>query len=74
MVGFSCLISLKALDHSEPDLRSMQAACPMNFDFSKVFGKGRIADENGIIDLRQPLTGYTITDGIKFDFSIGYDF
>jgi Tol biopolymer transport system component len=47
---------------------------PLNFDFSKVFGKGRIADENGIVDLRQPLTGYTITDGIQFDFSIGYDF
>jgi hypothetical protein len=47
---------------------------PLNFDFSKVFGKGRIADENGIVDLRQPLSDYTITDHIQFDFSIGYDF
>lgn len=47
---------------------------PMNFDFSKVYGKGRFGDENGIVDLTQPISGYKVTDGIEFDFSIGYDF
>lgn len=46
---------------------------PLNFDFSKVFGKGRFPDENLVLDLTKP--GQTkFVDGIGFDFSIGYDF
>ncbi len=47
---------------------------PLNFDFSKVYGKGRPGNEFGVVDLSQPISGYEITDGIEFDFSIGYDF
>ncbi len=47
---------------------------PLNFDFSKVYGKGRFGNEFGIVDLTQPVSGFEITDGIEFDFSIGYDF
>ncbi len=41
---------------------------PFNFDFSKVFGQGRFS-----IDPDEP-TQFEVTDGINFDFSIGYDF
>jgi hypothetical protein len=46
---------------------------PMNFDFSKVFGNGRFADETGRLDLSEP-AHREFVDGIGFDFSIGYDF
>jgi len=46
---------------------------PLNFDFSKVYGQGRVPSAGGIFDLRAP-TEFKITDGIEFDFSIGYDF
>jgi hypothetical protein len=45
----------------------------MNFDFSKVFGNGRFADETGRLDLSEP-AHREFVDGIGFDFSIGYDF
>ena len=46
---------------------------PLNFDFSKNFGYGRFPDERGIIDLQSPVQ-FEFTDGIQFDFSIGYEF
>ena len=46
---------------------------PFNFDFSKVYGWGRFLTENGTLDLTQS-PRFEFTDGIHFDFSIGYDF
>ena len=46
---------------------------PFNFDFSKVYGQGRFPDANGVLHLEEP-TQFKFTDGIHFDFSIGYDF
>ena len=43
---------------------------PFNFDFSKVYGQGRPLFS---IDPDEPTT-FEVTDGINFDFSIGYDF
>lgn len=46
---------------------------PLNFDFSKTFGYGRLADDQGRVDFSQPLV-FEINDGLRFDFSIGYEF
>ena len=46
---------------------------PLNFDFSKSFGEGRFVDANGVLHVDQP-TQLKFANGIKFDFSIGYDF
>lgn len=46
---------------------------PLNFDFSKGFGNGRLADVNGFITKNTPIE-FNFTDGLQFDFSIGYEF
>ena len=46
---------------------------PMNFEFSKVYGRGWLANSEGRININQPTT-FHFVDDIKFDFSIFYDF
>jgi Tol biopolymer transport system component len=46
---------------------------PFNFDFSRVFGQGRFKEPFVPVDTSIPTTR-KFTDGLKFDFSIAYDF
>ena len=45
---------------------------PFHFDFSRVYGQGRFPVD-GLIDVNSP-TQLEFADGIRFDFSMGYDF
>lgn len=46
---------------------------PFNFDFSKVYGEGRLLKPDNTINFNEPAER-KFTDGIQFDFSIAYDF
>ncbi len=46
---------------------------PFNFDFSRVYGQGWILNPGDTVPVNSP-TERKFTDGLKFDFSIAYDF
>jgi len=46
---------------------------PFNFDFSRVYGQGYILQPGDPLDFSNPQVK-KFTDGLKFDFSIAYDF